>query len=94
MRRLKIAMVFSAEAAYSVAVATALLINHAKNFLDPTMAFNIAVFVLSRAQRQRRAVDTPCANYSSNFAGAGGRLLALAVYIRHSYWNNDGKVNS
>ena len=32
------------EAAHSVAVATALLINHAKKFLDPTMAFNIAVF--------------------------------------------------
>lgn len=31
------------EAAYSVAVATALLINHAKKFLDPTTAFNIAV---------------------------------------------------
>jgi hypothetical protein len=31
------------EAAHSVALATALLINHAKKFLDPTMAFNIAV---------------------------------------------------
>lgn len=36
---------FSAgEAAHSVALATALLINHAKNYLDPTMAFNIAVY--------------------------------------------------
>ena len=32
------------ETAHSVAVATALLINHAKIYLDPTMAFNIAVF--------------------------------------------------
>ena len=32
------------EAAYSVALATALIINHAKKFLDPTMAFNIAVY--------------------------------------------------
>ena len=31
------------EASYSVALATALIINHAKNFLNPTMAFNIAV---------------------------------------------------
>jgi hypothetical protein len=36
---------FSAcEAAHSVALGTALLINHAKNFLDPTTAFNIAVY--------------------------------------------------
>jgi len=32
------------EAAHSVALATALMINHAKNFLDPTAAFNLAVF--------------------------------------------------
>lgn len=32
------------EAAYSVAVGTALMILHAKNFLDPSMAFNIAVY--------------------------------------------------
>ena len=31
------------EAAYSVAVGTALMILHAKKFLDPSMAFNIAV---------------------------------------------------
>jgi len=32
------------EAAYSVAIGTALMILHAKNFLDPSMAFNIAVY--------------------------------------------------
>lgn len=32
------------EAAHSVALATALLVNHAQNFIDPTTAFSIAVY--------------------------------------------------
>lgn len=32
------------EAAHSAAVATALMINYAKNYIDPSTAFNIAVF--------------------------------------------------
>ena len=49
------------EAAYSVAVGTALMILHAKKFLDPNMALNIAVqgFV-EGSKTAPEPVDIPC----------------------------------
>ena len=49
------------EAAYSVAVATALLIRHAAKFLDPSMAFNIAVLgFVEGSKTAPEPVDIPC----------------------------------